>query len=250
MFLRLLKAELLKMREPMTLLAFLGGPALLGVLTVFGAATRDVDYAWASVWRNVLTFMWPTLLFPFAAIGIAAFAAQIEHRAKAWDHLLTLPVPKWAHFWAKALVVALAGLATYPLTIALVSLGGALGGLLSPHGQFGGPFGLETFARPMALAAGASLFLIAAQLWVSLRFAQFIVPVMVGIGGIMVMLMSNAFDRGDLTTFFPWGLPSGVMEAALADASPDLVPLFAVGFVGGLLALVAMCVVLARREFR
>lgn len=249
MFLRLLRAELVKMREPMTLLAFLGGPALLGVLTALGAATREVPYAWAPLWVNLLS-VWSLLLFPFAMIGMAAFAAQIEHRAKAWDHLLTLPVPKWAHFAVKALVVALAGLATYPLTIALMTLGGSLGGLVSPLGQFGGPLGLGPIVQPAALSAGAGLLLIALQLWVSLRFAQFIVPVMVGIGGIMVMMMSTAFQIDDLTKFFPWGLPSNVYGLARLDAPPDLVPLFAVGSVGGLLALVAMCIVLARREFR
>jgi ABC-2 type transport system permease protein len=133
--------------------------------------------------------------------------------------------------------------------IACVILGGTLGGLFSPHGQFGGPLGLDAVARPLALSAGAGLLLIALQLWVSLRFAQFIVPVMVGIGGIMVMLMSSAFQRGDLTKFFPWGLPGGVIRAA-QEASPDLVPLVAVGSVGGLIAFVAMCIFLARREFR
>jgi ABC-2 type transport system permease protein len=249
MLLRLLRAELLKLREPMTLLAFLGGPALLGALTGLGAATRDVEYAWAPMWVNLLS-VWSMLLFPFAMIGIAAFAAQVEHRARAWDHLLTLPVPKWAHFAVKALLVALAGLATYPLMIAFVTLGGALGGLVSPHGQFGGPLGLGAIARPLALSAGAGLLLIALQLWVSLRFAQFIVPVMVGIGGCMVMMMSTAFSRADLTTFFPWGLPNGVVRTALVEPSLDFVPLFAVGSLGGLVALAAMCVVLARREFR
>jgi ABC-2 type transport system permease protein len=237
------------MREPMTLLAFLGGPALLGVLTAFGAATRDVPYAWAPLWVNLIA-VWSMLLFPFAMIGMAAFSAQIEHRAKAWDHLLTLPVPKWAHFAVKALVVALAGLATYPLTIALMTLGGALGGLVSPHGQFGGPLGLDAIARPAALSAGAGLLLIALQLWVSLRFAQFIVPMMVGIGGVMVMTMGTAFQIGHLTKFFPWGLPSNVYGLARLEASPDLVPLFALGSVGGVVALIAMCVLLARREFR
>jgi ABC-2 type transport system permease protein len=249
MFLRLLSAELLKMREPMTLLAFLGGPALLGVLTVFGAATREAPYAWAPLWVNLLS-VWSLLLFPFAMIGMAAFSAQIEHRAKSWDHLLTLPVPKWAHFAVKALVVALAGLATYPLTIAFVTVGGALGGLVSPLGQFGGPLGLGPVAAPAALSAGAGLLLIALQLWVSLRFAQFIVPVMVGIGGVMVIMVSNAFQIAHLTKYFPWGLPSTVYGLARLDAAPDLVPLFAVGGVGGLVVLVAMCVVLARREFR
>lgn len=249
MFLRLLRAELLKMREPMTLLAFFGGPALLGVLTVFGAATREAPYAWAPLWVNLLS-VWSMLLFPFAMIGLAAFSAQIEHRARSWDHLLTLPVPKWAHFAVKALVVSLAGLATYPLMIAFVLLGGALGGLVSPLGQFGGPLGLGPIAGPAALSAGAGLLLIALQLWVSLRFAQFIVPVMVGIGGVMVVMMSNAFQIIHLTKFFPWALSSNVYALARLNAAPELAPMVAVGAGGGLAALILMCVLLARREFR
>lgn len=249
MFLRLLNAELRKMRELMTLLTLLAGPGLAGALGFLGAAARPGDVGWARVLPSMTGF-WVLLLFPLSAVAFAAFAAQIEHRARGWDHLLMLPAPKWMVFAAKSTIVALAAAAMNVLFLAFVIAGATLGGLISPHGQFTGPMGLQTIAPALALASAASLFMVAAQHWLSQRFSHFIVPILIGIGGVACTLAGLIFQQTDKTQFLPWAVPNQVFLASGADMQQQSQLLLGYGVIGGLLTFCALCVHLSRREMR
>jgi ABC-2 type transport system permease protein len=263
MFLRLLSAELLKLREPLALLSLAGGPGLVGVLAFLGAATLRQDVAWRRILDAVQSGA-AILVFPLAVVGFVAFAAQLEHRTRTWDHLLALPVPKWEVFAVKAVVVILAALLLYPLLMALVLLGGALGSLISPRAGFVGAIDLAPRAEALALSAAAGLLLVAVQLWISLRFARFVAPVILGVigwvGGFVLMGFSAL---ADLARILPWGLPSSVFTAAWArhvaeeaaippgaEAPPPVEPLLAVGVAGGAAVLAAMLIDLSRRDLR
>lgn len=249
MFLRLLKAELLKLREPMTLLTLLAPPGLIGALAMLGAARRKIDYAWVDVWSNMLG-VWTMLLFPFAAVAFLAFAAQVEHRSRGWEHLLSLPAPKPLMFAAKSIVAILGVLSLNLLFVLFLLLGGWLGGLLSPAGQFSGPLGLDRALPLLGLGAGAALLMIAIQLWVSLRFSHFIAPIVLGVGGCATALTALVFQQADEARFIPWGLPFRARLAETQGNHAEAELLLTFGLIGGGVVLSAMIIDLSRREMR
>ncbi len=85
--------------------------------------------------------------------------------------------------------------------------------------------------------------LTAIQLWVALRFANFVVPLVVGIGGTLVAL-AVMMTRTQQADWFPWVLPINTLVAP----TPDRYAL--VGLITGLAILVAMVPSLAKHEFR
>jgi hypothetical protein len=248
-FLGLLRTELAKLRDPMTLLTLVGGPAAVAVLIFLGVSIRSEQAAqvtWAEYLGAVFKF-WAFFVFPLSLTAFAAFYAQVEHRARAWDHLLALPVPKWRVFAAKALVLTAATAAMHVLFLALALPAGALGGMASMLGPLPGPLGLGSLAARIAKAEGASLLMIAVQLWLSLRFSQFATPIMIGIGAYVATTAANIWGYRDAVSLFPWGVASAMDESA-SHSSKEF--LLAYGLLGGLLAFTAMVVFLSRREMR
>lgn len=248
LMLRLVRTEFIKLREPVTLLTLAGAPLLAGTLVLIGVAAARRTVGWPDLLPGLGQF-WLIFLFPLSAIAFTAFAAQIEHRARAWDHLLTLPAPKWQVLAAKALVVSAASLSTFPLFLACVALGGMAGGLVSRGGPLLGPVDWTLVWAGLSLGAAASVLMVALQLWLALRFVQFIAPVMLGIGGWGVAIAGLLFSQAEDTRFVPWGLAYRAGMAA-AEGPPHPAPFLALGLGGGVLAFAAMCLHLSRREMR
>lgn len=237
------------MREPMTLLALLAGPLLAGGLTLVGAVQlRSHAVSWEMLLFQMTSF-WLMILFPLSLVAFVAFAAQVEHRARAWDHLLMLPVPKWLTFAVKVLVMILALAAMNLLFIVLVIAGGKLGGLIASTGSFKGAIPWNDASLQLARAAAAGLLMMAVQLWLSLRFPHFIVPLVVGIAGATCTVGGQLFHQTAKTRFMPWATPNEVL-AQSSQNGPDLGMMMAYGLAGGLVVLVAMCIHLSRREMR
>ena len=85
--------------------------------------------------------------------------------------------------------------------------------------------------------------LIVLQLWVALRFASFVLPLVVGIGGTLVAL-AVAMTRTHQADWFPWVLPLKILSA------PDPIPFALFGGIGGLILLAVMIGHLSRHNFR
>ncbi len=133
-----------------------------------------------------------------AAATFATLCAQVEYRAGSWDHLLALPVPRWHVFAAKALVAqaALVLMTVFLVfyTYALISLGGWIIGQ-QPSGDPLNSLVLQGTPRFLA----AALLFTTIQLWIALRFGNFVIPLAVGIAGTFVGLtvtMVAANDAG------------------------------------------------------
>jgi lantibiotic transport system permease protein len=249
MFLRLFRAEVLKMREPITLLALLAGPGLAGALTLVGTVQKRPELSW-EMFLGQMTNFWLMLLFPLSVVAFTTFAGQVEHRARAWDHLLMLPVPKWMTFAVKVLVMTLAIVAMNVLFLVLVIAGGKLGGPISSVGPFTGPIPLEAVLRHLALAGVAGgLLMLAVQVWLSLRFSHFIVPILVGFAGVTCGAGGAIFRHTGNTRYLPWGTPNEVLTQ-ITQKGPDLEHMLVYGVGGGLIVFVAMCIHLSRREMR
>lgn len=246
MFLRLLKAELAKIRNPMTLLTLVGGPAAVCLLLFLGVSIRSQAGDWNDYIGRMLMF-WAFFIFPLALTAFAAFYAQVEHRARAWDHILALPVPKWRVFVVKAFVLTAATAVMHALFVVLAPAAAALGGLVAPQGPLTGALTLGPLLLLLAAAGAASLLMIAIQLWLSLRFLNFAAPIMVGFGAFTATLAAGFWGYVEYTRYFPWGVAYGL--TSVADASERALLVW-YGGLGGLLVFAAMVAHMSRREMR
>lgn len=238
----LLRAEWRKLGGSLALLFALLAPALPGLLAALAMATNRRAPSWGSIVGQFALPLWTLFLLPMCLAAFTTLVAQIEYRGRGWDHLLALPIARWRVFAAKALVVlAAAGLMTV-LMLFFVVAGAALGGAISGRMPVGALlWGAWSIRLGKVFAAG--LLMAALQLWVALRFANFVVPLAVGIGGTLVAL-AVAITRTGQADWFPWVLPFRVAIA------PDPLPAVLIGASGGALVLVVMVIDLSRRSFR
>ena len=96
--------------------------------------------------------------------------------------------------------------------------------------------------RTAAMLVASAAFSII-LLWTALRFASFVVPLGVGIAGVLVAL-SAMITRTDRADYFPWLLQVKVFQ------SPDPWLYGAIGGVAGAVLAVTMVVAMARHSFR
>ena len=179
-------------------------------------------------------------MLPLTLTALSVLLAQMEHGAKAWDHVLALPGARRNVYLAKALVMLalLAGMSVW-LWVLLHATGFAIEAIAP--GKLRGSPQPGAAARILAEMAFASLLVAVLQLWVALRFRSFVPPLVFGIAGTFVALVAVGARQG---LYFPWLMAVNVMGADPARHSTALL----LGGGGGLAMLAAMCVMLARRD--
>lgn len=236
-----IRVEFGKLRGSLALLLLFLTPALPALLVALGMATSSRRPAWSSLTAGFVLPLWSMFLLPMSLAAVTTLMAQIEYRGRSWDHLLTLPVPRATIFAAKTVVALCASFCMTLLATAFaLSAAGVVGtATASPPA---GSVGLVGATAATAIVAVASLPLVAIQLWIAMRFANFVVPLAVGIGGTLVGLAAS-MTRSDHVDWFPWVLPA----KALASHDPSLIVGAAVA---SLILLVAMNVDLTRATLR
>jgi lantibiotic transport system permease protein len=238
----LLRTEWRKLGGSLALLFALCAPALPGLLAVLAMATNQRSPAWASIIGQFALPLWTLFLLPMCLAVFSTLVAQIEYRGRGWDHLLALPIARWRVFTAKALVVLAAVALMSVLMIVFALAGASAGGLLSGRMPVG-PLLWASWATHLGQVLVAGLLMTALQLWAAMRFANFVVPLGVGVGGTLVAL-AVAITQTDQADWFPWVLPFRVAVARDPSAA------VAFGGGAGLVVLVAMVIDLSRRSFR
>jgi hypothetical protein len=137
----------------------------------------------------------------------------MEHGPKSWDHLRSLPLPRWRFYAAKAVmvlaVVAVMSVANLALTWGAVTLAVAMKPNLTPTG----PLDLALYAVTMGKVFLAAILMVAIQLWTALRFASFVPALAVGIGGTFFSVVATSAKAG---VFFPWQMPVNMLASAEA----------------------------------
>lgn len=187
------------------------------------------------------TGLWAYFVMPMTVTALCILVAQIEHGPRAWDHLLALPVPRWRLFAAKGIVVMalLAGMSVL-LALEIRFTGWLIETLVpakAPTGGFSWPLTIKTLSAMW----GASLFMAMIELWVALRFRNFVAPMAVGLSGTFFAVA--AFGAPE-TTFVPWVMPVSV----IAGDHARHVLAVTLGVGGGLATLLLMMFSLSRRE--
>ncbi|MEZ5893160.1 MAG: ABC transporter permease [Parvularculaceae bacterium] len=264
--------ELIKLKRSKIMLVALSGPGLVALL-FFALQASGADM---KVWPFYLFAgftAWATFMLPLTATIITTLVAQLEHGPKTWAHILALPVPKWRHFGAKAIVaLGLIG-AMSLLTGALLVFGGWLAGEVSSHKlvdpaplmalaenmmseedrdmSFGGDVDVAlmvkewrlVLAQRLAYVYLSAFLLIAVQLWAAFRFRNFLIPMALGVGGGFFAIFAQASAYG---IYFPWLMPFNTL-----GFMPEKVQMaLSLGLVGGLGAILLMLIDMSRMQIK
>jgi hypothetical protein len=241
------RVELLKTRRSLAFMVALAAPLAIAVMQV----AMYIDYMdfylgdspgnpWPTFNQTMLTY-WALLMLPLFITLETALLAQMEHRQHNWKTLFSQPVPRWAVFGAKYLIGLLL-LAVSSATLLGLMLGtGYFINLLYPGYGFTTPFPLLVTAGHLLLVGGASALILTIHTWISLRWENFVVPIVVGI----VATVLGVFVFGsDYVYWYPWTI-SGALAMEI-----DL-PNIASFFLGlsGLLLMIPACWDLARMDY-
>lgn len=237
MFLRFLAVEFLKLRRSLALLLCAAAPACIAILAALIALDRGGDWRGFALGNSAF---WAFAMLPMALTALSVLLAQMEHGARAWDHLLALPGARLHVFLAKAVVMLtlLWGMTLW--LFVLLHLSGFVVDAITPETFTGSPDPVGT-AYVLVRMAIASTLVAMLQLWVALRFRSFVPPLVFGIAGTFAAIVAVSARQG---VYFPWLMATNIL--ANDPAKPTLALML--GGLGGLLALGAMLVHLGRRD--
>lgn len=232
--------ETAKLRNSLALLLCTAAPLMVAILTGLVAIERKEPTSWSMFTANQGA-VWAIFMLPLTVTALTVLLAQIEHGPRFWNHLLSLPIPRWRIYAAKAIVtILLVGLMSLAL-VGLLPLSGQIAEWVAPGRQLTGAPDLAADAERLGDMFRGSLLLISLQLWAALRFRSFVPPLVLGIGGTLVGIVASGSERG---IYFPWLMPASVLasDPARAELAINL------GFWGGLIALALMILDLGRRD--
>jgi hypothetical protein len=213
---RVLRAELLKMRRTIALKMVVLAPAVVLLLILFMASEapfstlhrNGVRNEWANLVRLNLWF-WALLMLPLYITLETALLAGIDHSDNQWKSLFARPVPRWTFFVAKlTAAVAMTGISTFLLLCGMV-----LSGLVLPHLEpqlhFDTPVPWAAMLQQSSQIFGLVMLALTIQHWVSLRWRSFSVAIGTGIIGTVIGFFAAAAGQqvGGWPQYFPWALP-------------------------------------------
>lgn len=243
---RLVSTEFLKLKRTLALRLAFTIPVLLTVFVVGGAYARSAATPTKDSligFAQLTLTLWSIVVLPFYAALIAALVAAIEHQHDNWQHLLALPVNRRSVYvakWVSASSLLLIASLTLPIAVSVAAEGLRI---LKP--------GWMLADRPTTMVfRGALLSYVAAglvfsiQMWISLRWRNFIPGLAVAVGALVCMFALIPRGAGVFGNVFPWSLP------AMAMAPHNTYRTLAViwGGFGGTLAAVLAWFDLSRRE--
>lgn len=235
-----LSVEARKLNRSLAALLAVAAPALIAVFGFFMLLRGDRGQPW-DMWMTSAAAVWAFFMLPMSVTALTALIAHMEHGPRSWDHLRALPLPRWKLYAAKAICVlallALMSAAVLAFTWAAISVASAIKPAVAPTGAFH----LAKYALTLAMMFGASLLMIAIQLWIALRYASFVPGLVVGIGGTFFAVVATSAKQG---VFLPWQMPVNMLATEAWRVNTAL----GLGAGVGLLALIAMTLHLSRRE--
>lgn len=237
--LSILSVEIRKLNRSLALLLALAAPCLIGIFAFFNVGRFDEAGPWDR-WLTTSVGLWAFFMLPMSVTALTALVAQMEHAPRSWDHLRSLPVPRWRIYAAKLAcvlgLVVLMSVLNLAVTYAAVELAAALKPAIRPTGQ---PDFVATGVL-LAKVLIAAVLMIAIQFWAAMRFASFVPALALGIGGTFFAVAATSAKQG---VFFPWQMAVNVMgEGWRHDTA------LALGGGLGTLALIAAVIHLSRRE--
>ena len=240
-FVRLVRAEWLKLRRSLIWLLILAVPLMVFVLGVAIIATGNSTSEWDRMAMSGAA-IWRFFLLPMTATALTALMAQLEHGSRGWSYMLALPHRKTSVFTAKALIV-IAVMALISLLVGISNIAsGIVAGWLAPDEAMQGPVPIVLLSKILLKMWLTGWLVVAIQFAVAMRFASFAVPVVVGIAGTFVAVVATSAKQG---LYFPWLMATNILNADAGKAEQALI----MGSVGGALLFALSILWLARRDW-
>ncbi|MCA3717681.1 MAG: ABC transporter permease [Brevundimonas sp.] len=237
--LSVLSVEIRKLNRSLALLLALAAPCLIGIFAFFNISRFDQPGPW-SQWMTTSVGIWAFFMLPMSVTALTALVAQMEHAPRSWEHLRSLPLPRWRIYAAKLSCVL--GLIVFMSVLNLgISYGAVeLAAVLKPAIRPTGSPDLAGTAWLLVKVLAAALLMIAIQFWAAMRFSSFVPALALGIGGTFFAVVATGAKEG---VFFPWQMAVNVfVEGWRHDTAMWL------GGGLGTLALIAAVLHLSRRE--
>jgi non-heme chloroperoxidase len=240
-----LQAEVLKLKRTMALRLVVLASVVVALLAFFiqsVAITRAIGDFAAALWdahaRNALT-IWAVFLMPLLITVEAALLGAVEHGEQQWKHLFALPVPRYAIYVAKFLLLqGLIGLGTVLVGVFVIASGWLLI-LWHPVLAAAGPAPIASILHQAIRCWLASGLVLSVSLWVALRWPSFTVPLGVGIAGTFFALFAQSAKAAQ---YYPWLLPLDALTGT------DRTAALAIGIGGGVFVATTGCIDFVRRE--
>jgi hypothetical protein len=239
MLVRVLWAELLKMKRTIALKMVLIAPLAVGALVVFmvsqapfSTLRRNPTGEWLGLARLNLV-IWALLMMPLFITLETALVAGLDHADNQWKNLLARPVPRWTFYVAKLVVVGLMTAFSTAILFAGVVTAGTVLPRIQPELHFAPPVPYADMFRQCANVAALAFLALTIQHWVSLRWRAFSIATGFGIVAMVTgYLMAFAGRQtGGWPQYFPWSLPMLVVATPPQNVTAAL-------WMGGLAGLI------------
>ena len=205
--LAVLSVEIRKLNRSLAAVLAVAAPSLIAVFGFFMLLRGKAAQPW-EMWMLSAIGIWSYFMLPMSVTALTALVAHMEHGPKSWDHLRSLPLPRWRLYAAKAVmvlaVVAIMSVLTLLLTWGAVMLAATIKPELTPTG----PLDVGLYAVTMGKVFLAAILMVSIQLWIALRFASFVPALVLGIGGTFFSVVATSAKQG---VFFPWQMPVNML---------------------------------------
>ncbi len=238
--LAVLSVELRKLNRSLAAVLAVAAPSLIAIFGFFMVLRGTRAQPW-EMWMLSSTGIWAFFMLPMSVTALTALVAHMEHGPKSWDHLRSLPLPRWRLYAAKAVMVLLVVAIMSVLTLALVWGAVSLAVVIKPAMTPTGPLEVARHAATMGRVFLSAILMVAIQLWIALRYASFVPALVVGIGGTFFSVVATSAKQG---VFFPWQMPINMLAGEAWRVNTAL----GLGCGLGLVALALATAHLSRRE--
>lgn len=238
--LAVLSVELRKLNRSLAAVLAVAAPSLIAIFGFFMVLRGTRSQPW-EMWMVSAIGIWAYFMLPMSVTALTALVAHMEHGPKSWDHLRSLPLPRWRLYAAKAVMVLGVVAVMSVLTLALVWGAVTLAVTIKPEMTPTGPFELARYATTMGKVFLSAILMISIQLWIALRFASFVPALVVGIGGTFFSVVATSAKQG---VFFPWQMPVNMLATEAWRVNTAL----GLGCGLGLIVLALATAHLSRRE--
>lgn len=211
MLFKMIRADAMKLRRSPVWLAFIFMPiipALLGTIN-YTANLGLLKSGWYSLWTQHTIFT--CYFFLPIMLGIyCSYLMRLEHSNHNWNKLLTMPVPIWQIFVSKLVSASLMVVLSEVWIGALFYSSGKIVGLA-------GPLPSELIFWLLCGTLGG-IVMTALQLFISLVFKSFALPVGIALAGGLSGLVALAKGFGHI---YPYSLMAYGMRANAPQTLPE-----------------------------
>ena len=200
------EAERVKWRKSWLMLTAVLAPVcltgFLAILFWFSESRVRAFIPGFRFWLELNFAAWNLVIMPVDSDLVCELSWEQEREARAWNLLLTQPVPRNTHY----LVKVLSHLSLILLSLMLLGILLLIGGFILQHqpGLLMGPLPKAVFLRFMGYSALSVAAIVAFQTWLSMRIRGFWISLASALAGTWFTL--HLVGASPIIQFLPWGL--------------------------------------------